>query len=135
MCPSDVDTTIVKKSLQVQDKPATVLADDTDILCLRLHHIYYSNKKNKIYTKTKSAQTKSLVSYNIHDIINSTENEYLEHVLFCHAFTGCNTTSKIYNFGKKSIFSKVKMSKDLQHLSKQFYQNSVPVNETGNASI
>ena len=74
------------------------------------------------------------VSYNINDIIRSTKKEYLEHLLFCHAFTGCNTTSQIHNFGKKSIFSKLKMSKDL-HLSEQFYQASATVNEIGNASI
>ena len=75
------------------------------------------------------------ISYSIHDIINSTEKEYLEHILYCHTFTGCNTTSQIHNFGKRSIFSKIKISNDLQHLSKKFYQNSATVNEIGNASI
>ena len=75
------------------------------------------------------------VSYNINDIIISTKKEYLEHLLFYHAFTGCDTTSQIHNFGKKSIFSKLKMSNDLQHLSEQFYQASAAVNEIGNASI
>ena len=75
------------------------------------------------------------VSYNINDITRSTKKECLEHLLFRHAFTGCDTTSQIHNFGKKSIFSKLKMSKDLQHLSEQFYQASATVNEIGNASI
>ena len=51
LCPSDADATIVKTCLQFQDKPVTVLADDTNILCLLLHHTYYSNKKNQIYIK------------------------------------------------------------------------------------
>ena len=51
LCPSDVDATIVKTCLQFQDKPVTILADDTNILCLLLHHTYYSNKKNQIYIK------------------------------------------------------------------------------------
>ena len=72
---------------------------------------------------------------NIHDIISSTENEYFQHLFFCHTFRGCSTTSQIHNFGKKSIFSKLKMSKDLQHLLNQFYQNSGTVNEIENASI
>ena len=75
------------------------------------------------------------VSYNINDIISSTKKEYLEHLLFCHAFTGCNTTPKIHNFGKKSIFSELKKSKDLQHLSEQIFQASATVSEIGNASI
>ena len=48
LCPSDADTTIVKTCLQFQDKPVTVLADDTDIFCLLLHHMYHSNNKNEI---------------------------------------------------------------------------------------
>ena len=137
LCPSDADTTIVKTCLQFQDKPVTVLADDTDILCLLLHHMYHSNNKNEIYLKNMTIQSNKdeRVSYNINDIIRSTKKEYLEHLLFCHAFTGCDTTSQIHNFGKKSIFSKLKMSKDLQHLSEQFYQASATVNEIGNASI
>ena len=75
------------------------------------------------------------VSYNINYITRSTKKECLEHLLFCHAFTGCDTTSQIHNFGKKSIFSKLKMSNDLQHLSEQFYQASATINEIGNASI
>ena len=51
LCPSDADTTILKTCLQFQEKPVTVLADDTDILCLLLHHMYYSNNKSEIYLK------------------------------------------------------------------------------------
>ena len=36
---------------------------------------------------------------------------------------------------KKSIFSKLKMSKNLQHLSEQFYQASATVNEIENVSV
>ena len=74
------------------------------------------------------------VSYNTHDI-SSTQKEYLEHLLFCHAFIGCDTTSQIYNFGKKSIFNKLKIFKDLQDLSKWFYLNSATAIEIGNAKI
>ena len=56
LCPSDADTTIVKTCLQFQDKPVTNLADDTDILCLLLHHMYYSNNKNGIYLKNMTIQ-------------------------------------------------------------------------------
>ena len=126
LCPSDADIKIIKTCLQFQDKPITVLAADTNILCLLLHHMYYSNNKNEIYLENMTIQSNKdeRVSYNINDTIRSTKKEYLEHLLFCHTFTGCNTTSPIHNFGKKSIFSKLKMSKDLQHLSEQFYQAS-----------
>ena len=44
-------------------------------------------------------------------------------------------TSQIHNFGKKSIFSKLKISNDLQHLLEQFYQASATFSEIGYASI
>ena len=92
--------------------------------------------KNEIYIKDMQIRSSKdeRVSYNIHDMINSTEKEYSKHLLLCHAFTSCNTTSQIDNFGKKLIFSKFKMSKDL-HLSKQFYQNTTTFNEVENANI
>ena len=93
-------------------------------------------QQNKIYLKNMTIQSNKdeRMSYNINDIIRSTKKEHLKHLLFCPAFTGCDTTSQIHIFGKKSIFGKFKMSKDL-HLSEQFYQASAIVNEIGNLSI
>ena len=125
LCPSDADTTIVKTCLEIENKPVTVLADDTDILCLLLHHMYYSSNKSEIYLKNMTVQSNKdeRVSYNINDIITSAKKEYLQHLLFCHAFTGCDTTSQIFNFGKKSIFNKLRVSKDMQHLSELMQQS------------
>ena len=122
LCLTDAYTTIVKTSSQIQDKPVTVLADHTDILCLPLHHKHYSNNKNEIYIKNMQIQNNidERVSYNIDYIVNS---------------TGEDKTSQIHNFGKKSIYSKLKFSKDLQHLPKHFYRNSATVNDIENASI
>ena len=108
LCLFDADTTIVKTSLPVQDKPGT------NILCLLLYRIYYSNNKNEIYIKNIQIRSSKdeRVTNNIHDVINSTEKEYFQHLLFFHAFRGCITTSQIHNFGKKSIFSKLKIFKD-----------------------
>ena len=100
LCPSDADTTIVKTYLQLQDKPVTVLADNTDMFCL--HHMYYSNNKNEtsLRNMTIKSNKDERVSHNINDIIRSNKKEYLEHILFCHVFTGCDTTSQIHNFAK-----------------------------------
>ena len=135
LCLSDADTTIAMTCLHFQDKPVTILADDTDILCL--HHMYYSNNKNEIYLKnmTLKSNNNKRASSNIQLIIRSTKKECLEHLLFCHAFTGCDTTSQIHNFGKKSVFSKLKISNDLQHLLEQVFQAIATVNEIERASI
>ena len=36
--------------------------------------------------------------YRIQDIIDASESVHVEYILFCHAFTGCETISKC--FGK-----------------------------------
>ena len=36
-CPGNADTTIIKTALSFVDRPVTILADDTDILCSRLY--------------------------------------------------------------------------------------------------
>ena len=49
LCPSDADTTIVKTCLKFQDKPVTVLADDTDILCLLFSsHVLLQQQKQDL---------------------------------------------------------------------------------------
>ena len=57
-CPSDANTTIVKTCLQFQDKPVTVLADDTNILSTFTSHVP-SNNKNQIYLKNTVFTRKS----------------------------------------------------------------------------
>ena len=49
---SHADTTIIKTVLNVVDRPVTILADDTDILCLLLHHVYFHNDCQGIFLKT-----------------------------------------------------------------------------------
>ena len=41
-CPCDADTIIVKTALECQSKPVTVFSDDTDILCILLHHLQFT---------------------------------------------------------------------------------------------
>ena len=52
LCPSDADIRIKKTSLQVQNHfTVTILADATDIFCLLLYYMYYSNNKNETCVK------------------------------------------------------------------------------------
>ena len=56
-------------------------------------------------------------------------------MLFAHAFPGCDKISQIHNFGKKSIFGKLKKSSGLQDVSKNFYSKNATVSEIGNVTI
>ena len=43
--PSDAGTSIVRTALETPSEQVTIFADDTDILCLLLHHIFFSNSE------------------------------------------------------------------------------------------
>ena len=76
LCSSDADTTIVKTALEVERGPVTILADDTDILCLLLHHVKINlNPGVNIFLKNmaKKKDTDNRCSYNIRDVISAAE--------------------------------------------------------------
>jgi len=48
-------------------------------------------------------------------------------VLFCHAFTGCDTTSAFFGKGKKQAWTKLKTSKTFWDLVKMFSKPKAPI--------
>ena len=133
MCPADADTTIVKEAVQLSKKaPVTVYADDTDILCLLVHH--FPTAENPIYlANMKRKGNANRECFNIEDIVKNSNT--IKHILFAHAFTGCDTTSAIYNFGKTSIIMKLQGDRQLTEIASVFYENQKSPQEVGNASI
>ena len=114
VCHSDADTTIFKLSLNFSKTgPVTIFADDSDFLCLLLHHCKSLKSIQKMYltsmTKRHDCQREC---YDIDEIIGSTAKHIINNTLFAHAFTGCDTASAIHNFAKTSIFRKLE-AKDL----------------------
>eukprot|EP00111_Clytia_hemisphaerica_P021628 TCONS_00063617-protein len=81
-------------------------------------------------TKKKN---RSRECYNVSNMLQSNESN-AEFLLFAHAFTGCDTTSAIHNFGKTSIFNKVNDSPAIQSIISEFYKENSP-EIIGNATI
>ena len=126
-CPSDADTSIVKEALRVAKTSSVVIyTDDTDILCLLLHHMAKDRSIKDIFmddmTK-KKGQERSC--YNVSQILERNKS-IADIILFAHAFTGCDTTSSILNFGKTSIFKIAEESQEMQSLIKKFYEERSP---------
>ena len=73
----------------------TIFADDRDTLWLLFHHLYILRDHGDIYLKnmTRKNDTEVISLYSIQDIIIASENVHIEYILFCHAFTGCDTIS------------------------------------------
>ena len=76
--------------------------------------------------------------YSVREVINhllKRGEPTLPYLLFVHAFTGCDTTSAIYQFGKTSIFKKLKNSKRLRNIADILYKNGQNPLTTGTAAI
>ena len=128
-CPSDADTTIVKEALDAaRSSKVTVFSDDTDVFCLLLHHIAIKKSayKDIIVANMTKHKNKSREYYVLPGVIDKLGKVDLQFLLFCHAFTGCDTTSAIHNFGKTSIFKKLQGSSKLQKLAREFYKENSP---------
>ena len=139
----DADTTIVKTALNSQEiyqstRLVVVLAEDTDILCMLIHHIKASDNCEILLgnVRTGSARViKTRLQYRMSHIIGATNEVTKEFILFGHAFTGCDCTSAIYNFGKTVIFEKLAKSQQLRSLARTFYDDKASVQSIGEASI
>ena len=51
---------------------------------------------------------------------DASENVHVEYILFCHAFTGCDTILAIHMFGITAILAKLKGSSKLRNTADQF---------------
>lgn len=97
----DADTLIVKTSLEIaHHNPVIVVANDTDVLVLLVHHFKYD--MSDIYLRSDNSQkdsaTKKIIS--IREIRDSIGKEAAEQILVLHAISGCDTTSALYGIGK-----------------------------------
>ena len=130
-CDEDADCKIVEVALtasKLQDSCTLVVADDTDIFVMLLYH--WQTEMNDIFLfQTRSRRTWS---------IKKCQNEIAtikEHLLFAHAFTGCDTTSAVFAKGKGNFVKLLRKSVNLQNASRVMSNfNSAP-DDVGSASL
>ena len=91
-------------------KPVVVVGDDTDLLILLQHHFNPAEHRS-IYLQTSS----KLINIGI--LHSSLDPALSESLLFIHALSGCDTTSRPYGIGKVSAMAKYK---DLQESATVF---------------
>ena len=74
-----------------------IVADDTDIVVLLLHH-WHENLKDILFSSEKSKKT-----WSIKDCCESLPNDVRAVLPFIHAFSGCDSTSSIFGYGKSKV--------------------------------
>ena len=130
-CPGDADSTIVKTALQYAKnlrKTIAVVADDTDIAVMLVHH--WKEEYGDVYF----LQERWDRAWSVRDSARSNENTKA-HLLFLHAFSGCDTTSAVHGKGKTQLFKICETSKVIQELSEVICSPWSDQEQVGDASI
>ena len=95
----DADWQIVSCTLQkATTRPCILIGDDTDLLVMLLYHTKPSH--HPIFMQT-SAKIDNV--FDIHQLQSNLGQSLCANILFAHAFTGCDTTSRIYGIGKAAV--------------------------------
>ena len=120
----DADVEIVKAAVAMSSyKTTTLIGEDTDLLVLLLHHSSTNGKK--LYLRSdKGGPT---LVFDIQVMKQALGNTICCNLLFLHAFTGCDTTSRIFGIGKKSALQKLIKESVIKSCAAVF---SIPNQET-----
>ena len=106
----DADTMLASKALNLSfNEDVEVKAEDTDILCLLIHH--FTENHNEIVMTTRNG------SHSISKIVNALDANIKRILLFVHSFSGCDTVSSIHGFGKVKILKKAVSFHEEGHLA------------------
>ena len=130
-CIGDADTMIVSTSLQLareNDVPIVVVADDTDIAVMLLYH-WNDQMQTVFFHQEKGKKTWSIKkAFNAIAMVK-------EHLLFVHAWSGCDTTSSTFGKRKRTFSNMLNKSEELK-LESQILSNPLSTQEeVGNAAI
>ena len=116
----DADCQIVQTAINKSEaRTATLTGEDTDLLILLLYHQKPNTKSLCFRSDIKSR--KQLRVNRINKVKSLLGDKLCSELLFIHAFSGCDTTSRIHGIGKKALFQKfVKGSTELALSSRDF---------------
>ena len=131
----DADTLIVNCALQIamDGQEVNVVADDTDVLILLMHHWRDSMADVYILSQPKSTSKKGLQVWRIRDLVAKAGTLIVSHLLFLHAWSGCDSTSATFGQGKTSLIKKIQDNAEVQQISSLISDSQVTAEEVGKA--
>ena len=133
----DADTLIVSCALQFasRGRSVSVIADDTDVLVLLIYHWNHAMADICFHSEAKKTQKKGLKVWKICDLATKVGNIVTSHLLFIHAWSGCDTTSATFGQGKTSLLKKIQKTEELQQISMVMSDPDATVEQVGEAGI
>ena len=108
ICDGDADLVIVKTGISLASKSTvTIIGEDADLLALLLHHAKDSNFK--LYFRSDKASKKNIMprTFDIGLCREILGERICNIILYLHAYTGCDSTSKISKITKSAVFKKL----------------------------
>ena len=109
----DADFFITKTAVRAATtKPAIVIGDDTDLLCLLVFHTHEGCHQMTLSTSTKS--------WNIQHLRLKMGEDMCKHIFFLHAFSGCDTTSRIFLSNKDKMLKLYSVHPELRRAAAVF---------------
>jgi len=128
----DADVDIAKTAVNSTILHSTTLiGEDTDLLMLLLHYCMADGKP--LYFRSDNQSRSNLKVYDINQMKHLLGNKLCTQLLFLHSFTGCDSTSRVYGVGKKSVFQKlVKDDQVLKLCADTFTSRGVSIAEIKN---
>lgn len=118
---SDADVMIVQTAItQSATNEVVVIGEDTDLLILLLYHA--DPEKHNVYLKSEQKQT-SVKKVKIWDILKAKSNlggKTCTLLPAIHAFSGCDTTSRMFGIGKGIVLKKLRSEPEFQDMTTTF---------------
>ncbi len=108
-----------------------VVADDTDVLVLLMYH--WKQSMASIYFLSEAGKNTKI--WKISDLVERAGPIITSHLLFLHAWSGCDTTSATFGQGKVSLIKKIKQLKKVEAISWLLMDNDVTSEQVGEAGI
>ena len=98
------DVEIAKAAINMSAfKPTTLIIEDTDLLVLLLYHAEVS-KSGALCFRSNIASPYCCDINALRQILSEVACKDL---LFAHAFTGCDSVSRIFGIGKRLVFQRI----------------------------
>ena len=99
-----------------------LVGEDTDLLIILLHHANMDDKELYFKPEPKS-NARNVRLWNIKKSKEKLGSCIISKLLFIHAITGCDTTSRLFGIGKAASLAKIQCSGEFSKAADAFMQD------------
>ena len=131
ICEANADTKIVSTALNLamcNSEDVVIVANDTDIAMMLLYH-WSKECDNMIFYQEREQK-----GWNMSSISQKLGDLREHHLLFVHAWSGCNTVSTTFGKGKATFLNQLKKSEKLKDISIEMNDTWDTQDDIGTAS-